>query len=297
MEISIMLRRISVHKFAIIVGMVAICSVLVVLMSSIFIIGPHWSEIFRPATLLLLSGQSPYLNPRFFNPPWALIPLIPFALMPPTLGNAFICLLTLLSFGFVVYKMGGKASVIILFLLLPQTLYNLSQVNVDWLVALGFLMPPQIGLFFILIKPQLGVFLALFWLIEAWRKGQIREVARIFGPVSFAFLLSFLIFGPYLQNASFMVEYPGTSFWPLSIPVGLALLIISIRSRKPGLSIACAPLLTPYIMPYSLPVAILGLLPDQLITQVAIIGLYLTMAAPRYWYIFTGLLRLIHFPV
>ncbi len=136
----------------------------------------HWIEIYRPATLRILSGRNPYDGINFFNPPWALIPLIPIAILPEKLGNAILGTITLFSFGYTAFKLGAKPLTIFFFLTSPITLYNLIQVNVDWLIPWGLLLPPQIGLFFILIKPQLGAFLALYWFYDSWKKGGIRLV-------------------------------------------------------------------------------------------------------------------------
>jgi len=220
----------------------------------------HWPEIFRPAVYKLLSFQSPYLIDRFFNPPWALIPLLPFALLPERLGWSLLAVTTFFVLGFVAHRMGAKWWMVMALLLLPHTLYNGLQVNVDWLAALGFIMPPQIGLFFILLKPQLGAPLALFWLIETWRTGGWRKAIKIFAPVTTAFLISFLIYDLYITRSTELILQDGKSFWPFSIPIGVILLFLSIRSRKPALSIFSAPFLSPYTQPYSWPYSLLGLI-------------------------------------
>jgi hypothetical protein len=46
-----------------------------------------WSEYFQPATYLLLQGKSHYLQEGFYNHPWILIPLIPFAQLSPKVGG------------------------------------------------------------------------------------------------------------------------------------------------------------------------------------------------------------------
>lgn len=139
----------------------------------------HWATIYRPVTLEFLAGRTPYSNSSFFNPVWALLPLIPAALLPEALGHALIGAVSLVSFALVAYRVSGKAWLAAAFLLAPPVFYHAYQINLDFLVALGFLMPPQIGLFFIVIKPQIGVGVGVFWLVETWRAGRARRAARL----------------------------------------------------------------------------------------------------------------------
>ena len=242
----------------------------VFLIYSYFPIRDHW-ETYRTASRYLLSLKNPYQVEKFFNPPWALFPIIPFALLPFRIGKAIWAAISIYMYGFIARKLGANWIATIGFLTLPHTLYTLFQVNIDWIVALGILLPPQMGLFLVCLKPQIGTFLAIYWAVEAWREGGVKQIARTFGPVAVAFLISFAIYGFYLSKAQFMYKYDGKYFWPLTIPVGLLLFYLSIRDKKPGYAIACAPLLAPYTQPYSWPIALLGLLPDNL-WMMAMIG-------------------------
>lgn len=281
-EINNKLQSLSNQKFWKIGWLWILFTLITIVIYYSFPVGEHWYT-YRSAALKLLSFNNPYHIEKFFNPPWALIPVIPFALLPVRIGNAIWSASSLFAFGFVARKLGASWFVTLVFLVLPHTLYNLIQINLDWVVALGFLLPPQIGLFFILIKPQLGAFLALYWLIEAWRTGGIKKVTHEFGPIAIVFLLSFIIFGFYLTKAQFMILYEDKHFWPITVPIGLMLMYISIRDKKPGYSIACAPLLSPYIQLYSWPIAILGLLPDNLWTFTLIVSVWLFKDSGRSW--------------
>jgi len=263
-------------------GLILLFPVVVYLIYAYFPVGGHW-ETYRTATRSLLAFKDPYQAEKFFNPPWALFPVIPFALLPLRIGNAIWAALSIYMFGFVARKLGASWLTTIAFITLPHTLYNLFQVNIDWMVALGIILPPQIGLFLILLKPQLGTFLAVYWAIEAWREGGLSKLARIFGPVSIAFAISFIGYGFYLSKAQFMFRYDGKHFWPYTIPVGLLLFYLSIRDKKPGYAVACAPLLAPYTQPYSWPIAILGFLPDNLWTIVMIVTLWLFKDSGKMW--------------
>lgn len=109
----------------------------------------------------------------------ALLPILPLALMPPDVGRAAFLLLSLAGFGYAAFKLGAK--------LLPA------------------------GAFLVVVDPQIGSMVALFCLVESWRKGGWREVLRVFWPVSLALLLSFALFGlrPFRCVVAFLVGRPG----------------------------------------------------------------------------------------
>lgn len=243
----------------------------------------HWHEILRPASLRLLSLRNPYEIQDFFNPPWALLPILPFAILPESLGNALFGATTLFVFGFIARRMGATWLLTIALVTLPQTLYNAVQLNFEWLAALGFILPAQVGLFFVLIKPQTGGLLAAYWLIEAYRTNKLREVFRIFGPVSITFLLSFAIFGFYPAKSDFLLFPEGKHFWPYSVPIGLILMVIALKYRRQGFSITAGPFLAPYVQPYSLPMALYGLLPSRNLVYLGIIFLWLFGDVGKAW--------------
>jgi hypothetical protein len=114
---------------------------------------------------------------------------------------------------------------------------------------LGFVLPPQIGLFFILVKPQMGSVVALFWLVEAFRKGGWKEAVRVFLPVTLALLITFALWGLWpLQGANLASIAHNASLWPVSIPIGLGLLVAALHRRQMGFAMAASPCLSPYVM-------------------------------------------------
>ncbi len=235
----------------------------------------HWSEIFRPAVLNLVNLRNPYQIQHFYNPPWALLPIIPFVLLPERIGNALYSAFSLFSLGFVLNKLNVRWYLVIAYFLLPQTLYTALQVNIDWLVAIGFLLPAQFGLFFVLLKPQIGVFLAIYWFVEALKNGGVKKVVKIFSPVAVTFLLSFLIFGIYFTKSRSMVFENGKTMWPFSLPFGMVMLITAIKHKDKGLAMFSSPLLSPYFQPYSFPIILIGILNNPFLASTAMAGLLL----------------------
>ncbi len=250
--------------------LIALLAVIVVI--AFFPPGWDWINWFRPATLAMLSGESPYNLKGFFNPPWLLIPFIPLAFLPERVGVVVISIAYITSYIFVSRKLGAKALTIAVLLTSPSFFYGLTFANIDWIVALGFLMPPQIGLFFVLVKPQIGLGISIYWLFESWRNGGVKQVVKVFFPVTIAFIFSFFLYGLWPLRSQQWAS--NSSLWPVSIPIGLVLLTTAIRNRRRGLSIVASPFLAPYVGVQSWAIATLGLLPHQLETIVAVLGLW-----------------------
>ncbi len=221
--------------------------------------GIDWVESFRPATLEFLAGHSPYSVTGFFNPPWTLIPFIPLALIPIKISNLILFDLGLASFVFILGKLKVRPLIALVFLFFPTTLMVLFTGNLEWLVMLGLVLPPQIGLFFILIKPQVGIAMAIYWLITTPKK------VKTFLPVVIAFLVSFAIYQDWILKLIIRGNksgYYGTfdiSFFPYLVPLGLALLFVSIRKHKDSYAYMASPFLAPYIGAISYSIVVLGI--------------------------------------
>jgi hypothetical protein len=258
-----------------IAAIVMVLSVLVWLGYSYLPYGIDWSKTIRPACLLLLQGKSPYeIIPNLGFPPWALAALIPLTVFSDPLGRAILFTIGLVCFLVSIMRMGAKPIVAGAFLLSPPVMHNLLNANLDWLPLIGFTLPPRIGLFFISVKPQMGSVVGLFWLIEAYRKGGVRQVIKDFLPFTLALFISFLLFGFWpihymdIQTTS---QTWNASLWPASIPVGLALAVASIRMRDIRLAMGASPCLSPYVLlhAWSGALAALAKMPIEMLAAVA----------------------------
>jgi len=240
----------------------------------IFTIGVDWKGAYRPAALALLHGENPYVDNGFLNPPWALLPLIPVALLPQNLGAAVMFTLGFFAYGYIAYRMGLTWWAILLFLFNSMTIACLTTGSIDWLVMLGLFLPPQIGLFFLVLKPQLTVGVLLFLLVEAWRKGGWRKVLRDFAPVTLVMLLSFTPWGfwPLEVYADTTENISNASLFPMLIPVGLIWLFQALRTRDIKPAIMSSVFLTPYITYHGYAVAFLGL--DSLLVVIATLSVW-----------------------
>jgi len=84
-------------------------------------------------------------------------------------------------------------------------------------------------------------------------------------PVTFAYLISFAIYGFWISKPATMADKTGyhgsfdISFFPYLVPLGLALLIVSIHKHKDGFTYMASPFLAPYVGVNSYTVVLLGL--------------------------------------
>jgi hypothetical protein len=193
-----------------------------------------------------------------------LIPLIPLALLPPKISSAILFVLSLLALIFFIFKLGARPLVMLAILFSYPVAAGLYFGSLEPFFYLGFILPPQIGLFFLLAKPQIGIGVAVYWLYLKIREGKV-SVLKTFTPVVVAYVLSILIFGPWFLSSPHAAQHVwNLSLWPYAIPVGLGLMAASLYYKLPGLALASAPFLSPYVAPQSWAVFILGILPKQL---------------------------------
>ena len=218
--------------------------------------GVDWSTAFRPAVWRLLRGEALYgvaVEGHFYlNAPWALLPLLPLAVLPVKVGRILLIVASLTAFIFTARKLGARPLSIGLLVLSPPVLHGLLNANIDWLAVIGFVLPPQIGLFFISTKPQIGLAVGLYWLYDIWRQQGLRAVLRTFAPFTAALLLSFAIWGFWPAYFGTQVDlWWNASFWPASLPVGLGLLVAAIRKREIRYAIGASPCFSPYVLFHS----------------------------------------------
>ena len=254
--------------------------------------GTDWNGSLAPAARLLLAGKNPYLptlslevpgtmTPPFYNPIWVLLPMIPLALLPHWLGLILMYALTLAAYIFLGIQMKAKPLALTAFLLSPAVLLSFHQLNIDAFVLLGFLLPAPIGLFFAIAKPQIGIGMILYWLIEAWRLGGIRKVIITFAPVTISLAITFILYGNWfstVNGAGVVNAVWNYSIFPWGIPIGAILLYLAFQVKKKYLGASSGPFLTPYLGLYSWLAALVGFFEDDRWMLVAVILMWIYVA-------------------
>jgi hypothetical protein len=143
---------------------------------------------------------------------------------------------------------------------------------------LGYIMPPQIGLFFVLMKPQVGGAVALFWLIDAWRQGGLKQVIKTFLPVTIAFVISFLIYGFWFIGANDLISVGwNASLFPLSIAIGLVFVSLALRQREIRFAYMASPFMSPYVGIYGYGTVLLGLVTSTWDMLAATVGIWISI--------------------
>jgi hypothetical protein len=212
-----------------------------------------WVGTYRPAALKLLSGQPPYGEILFFNPPWLLLPLMPVAVLPERLSNAVWLFLNLGIYIYLGRRLGMKIPHTLLLILSYPVARSLLYGQVDGLVLLGMFLPPWLGMFLLLAKPQVGLGLAILIIVRSWKKGGWKEILKTTFPVGLAYILSVALFGLYFQAGNQTVTSVfNVSLWPYTLPVGAIALYYIFKNQSQAAALAAGPLLSPYLGVHSL---------------------------------------------
>ena len=208
-------------------------------------VGIDYRFSFYPAGQAVLSGQDMYTVESFYSPPWIAILLAPLATLPLAASWALFTLLSLGAFLITFYRMSLTPNQLGLVALSPFFLYNLWHGNLDSFVLLGSVLSPAVGVWLLLLKPQLTWPLIALWLLRCRKNPKAGS--------SVAFLLSLLVASAIAGLATF-AHLPSpeampwnTSLWPVSIPVGLLTLLFAYRLDDDKLALGSAPLLSPYV--------------------------------------------------
>ncbi|MFH2101928.1 MAG: hypothetical protein ABIJ39_01035 [Chloroflexota bacterium] len=241
------------------------------------VVGIDWKETFFPAARAVLQGKSPYSVPTFRNAPWTILPLLPFAAMSEEIGGMVFFIVSLGVYAWTAYRLKASRIALIVFLLSPPVVYGMRMLNVDILVLFGFTLPAPLGLFFVIIKPQMGIVMGLFWLVEAWQQGGIKSVIRTFTPITIALVLSFVLFGNWIsgRQADLFPSTWNASLWPWALPIGIVLVALSVRDGRKDLAMSASPFLSPYLAYHSWASVMAGLIRHDFELVIVVIGMWL----------------------
>jgi hypothetical protein len=207
-------------------------------------------------------AQNP-LNPYeatnlFINPPWIAVLLLPFGVFTEITSLAINTSLNLVLIGLLVVSRKGTKLALILTLTSFPILSMISNGNIEWIPALGFLLQNKWSVPLLFLKPQVGILAIL-----SWDSFQNNKRAFLI-PSLFIILFSFTIWGNWIagmhtniqsmQNAQRSIDAWNISFFPWSIPVGLLLIYIILKHRPADseiLSVVATLCLVPYFAIYS----------------------------------------------
>lgn len=193
---------------------------------------------------MVMQGQSPYAALPFYNPIWALIPFIPLTILPLPFARDLWSIISAvcLTFALIRFRIKQEHIALILFLS-PALALIVLWGNLDALVLLGATLTPIIGIWFVLLKPQIGLFVALLWIYKAVQSRRWLYLAALVIPISIALTIQFALFG-----VPHVIGLPSTAaVWPWGIGALLALIAAhQIHADEPSALLA-GPLVSPYL--------------------------------------------------
>lgn len=231
-------------EYSLILAVVA--AVLLALGVTVYFVSPvsdDWNTYFRPATLAMLHGESPYIVPGYYNPFWTLIPMIPFALLPEPWGRIGFFLLSFLAFGVLLYRLKPKPMSMVLFFTCFPVIACLQYGEIDWLALLAFVTPAPLALILAATKPQIGLGIGVYWLIASWQAGGVKGVFKNFYPVTLLFILSFVLYDDWFLTSINTLNKPfNIALFPWLVPLGIYLL----TTRKKNAALATGVCVSPY---------------------------------------------------
>ncbi len=222
-----------------------------------------WDD--QVSTFTAANLSHPYSVPGFVNPPWTMVFLAPLRLLPlegAVLTQMLIYFLTLTAlmqkFGRGQVRLAAAVA-----LTSPLALDTALELNIDWLVCLGLLVPPAYSAPLLLVKPQN----ALGYLLSFNRRDLIRWLIVTLTVV----LISFVVWGNWVQGwidntQSKLVVWainvaPAALIGaPASLVIGALLAAAALRRRDPVWGILAGTCFVPYLAGYSamLPFALIG---------------------------------------
>jgi hypothetical protein len=209
-------------------------------------------HIFRRSVGFLLD---PYSVGGFVHTPWIIPLLAPFSLFPLALSVLIQSGLYFALITAIIFKFKGDRWAVILTLTSFIALNAVLELNVDWFVLIGLVIPVAWSGPFLLLKPQLALGYYLGVPPREWLKiGMVTAVVVA---------ISILIWGfwffeiaqrvPTLSIAQTFNIAPSKHFTPLiSWPIGALIAWQAFRRQDPPLGVIAWFFFTPYIAPYSL---------------------------------------------
>ncbi|MDQ7027028.1 MAG: hypothetical protein Q9P01_09470 [Anaerolineae bacterium] len=214
-----------------------------------------WTDQQDKFTLAASNFFDPYRGMSgFFSPPWAVIPLVPFEFMPLPLATLLQALTYFGLLGWIAHRYGIRLIGLVAAMLSPLALDAVLELNIDWIAAIGLVVPPVWSPIFLAVKPQsfTGYIFTLTW----------QQIVRATSIMLGAILLSFLIWGvDWLEGLTLefstrsLALNASISLWGfmpiLSILLGVALLAYAFYRQDDVLKILSGVFFAPYLPTYT----------------------------------------------
>lgn len=233
-------------------------------------------DVFYRSGQAILSGINPYTVPGFYSPLYVAVGFALLALLPLPIAFRLFAGLVFLSFGLAFYALTNhQIKMTVLLMCSPFPLMTAWYGNLESLVLIGSIVAPVIGIWFVMVKPQIGLIVALLFI---WQARTWRGIARLIIPVGCLYALSFALG---MWRTTPIAEVWSIRLWPLGLAIGIPAAIIALRKRRVDWALFAGPFVAPYL---GAPFAFVGALPLLLRRNLlTVAGVAAAWAITIYW--------------
>lgn len=213
-----------------------------------------WFNMFQPVGERALSGDLRfYGDTGFYNPPYAVLLIAPLSALDPLTGSALWTAIMFASYFTFAVGLKFKPASAFFFLVSGPVVLSLWWGNLDGLIFLGAVISPFLGIPLLLLKPQVGIGLILYYTIHYFAEPGIDRETLI-GFEAAAIIGLCILIAPGMiasfnsvSNVNLSLLRHGFILAFLSIWVGGALTVSGVATRNKALALAASPFFAPYV--------------------------------------------------
>lgn len=195
----------------------------------------------------VLRGASPYHVPQFVNPLSVSVLFAPLSPLPDALVLRLVALVSVTIYALVILRTARLWWIGLLLMLTPIFLYNVFYSNLDWLVFAALLVSPVPAFLLAMVKPQIGLGVALIALLMVWQRN--KPLALLL--VALEACIFAVSFAAGMRWSDPVSHYGNFSVFPFGVVIGLPLLVLSLKRRDAVMALSAMPFLSPYVGPQS----------------------------------------------
>jgi len=217
-----------------------------------------WSDQRRTFTQAVHHLADPYSALVWPYVPWTALPLIPFGLLPAALAVLLQMILYFVLLAALIYRFEGGLAAALIVLTSAIAFDTALEINLEWMVVIGLLLPPVWSGPLLLVKPQAALGAWLGYAPRDWLRGGLLVLA-----VAAAALL---IWPGWVEGMIEDIQVNTLGDWgariniafsnlmprPLSWAIGAALAILALRRRDPVIGVFAWQFVVPYATFYGI---------------------------------------------
>lgn len=194
----------------------------------------------------LRSGINPYTMTGFYSPIFVALAFAPLSLLTLSVAFHLYAGFVFFGFGMAFYLLTQRRiGMTLLLMCSPLPLWSAWYGNIEAWVLLGAALTPTIGVWLVLVKPQIGLVMALLFLVQRWDETKsIRSVMRLVLPVGVALFVS-LMLG--MLHTTPVNEVWNISIWPIGLIIGIPATLIALYYRANDAALFAGPFVSPYL--------------------------------------------------